>query len=94
MLSPHGGQHSSEGRLSGTEPRPMSAGELCDMWSGETCLVFYGFVDYLDSVGTSHTTRFCSYWDHNFAFSPVGPPDSRSKTLTNLLERTLRCAAH
>ena len=73
MLSPHGGQHSSEGRLSGTEPRPMSAGELRDMWSGETCLVFYGFVDYLDPVGTSHTTRFCAYWDHNFVFNPVGP---------------------
>lgn len=75
MLSPHGGQHSSERRLSGEEPRPFSAGDLRDMWHGETCLVFYGFIDYLDAVGTSHTTRFCSYWDHNFVFNPVGPPD-------------------
>jgi len=73
MLSPHGGQHSSEGRLSGIEPQPMSAGELRDMWRGQACLVFYGFIDYLDAVGTLHTTRFCSYWDHNFVFNPVGP---------------------
>ena len=43
----------------------------------EKCLLFYGFVEYDDTIHTDrHVTRFCAYWFYEkgeIRFSPVGP---------------------
>ncbi len=74
FIIPPGGDHSSI-----TSPVTISQEMYQDIRNGEKWLVFYGFVEYEDTLERlQHITRFCSFWQYINGtpwFQPVGPPD-------------------